>query len=108
MSVELLADANDGNSAGAVFIPSSICGINQSRADSRTAYLDTVIDRPNLHVAVEQTATRLILRNGTVDHARLQLTRAQGVEVCDIQLLLPLLVNTNKSLVRQLSQCDAM
>lgn len=60
--------------------PSSMSAHNQSRSDSRTSYLDPVIDRPNLHIATEQTVTRVLLRsaNGT--------QKAVGVEVCTIAL----------------------
>jgi choline dehydrogenase len=44
-----------------MIIPSSMTPMNQSRSDSRTAYLDGVIGRPNLHLATGQIVTRLLL-----------------------------------------------
>lgn len=55
----MLNDPNAGKSAGAMMVPSSITFINQTREDSATAYLDGVVDRPNLHLATGQTVTRI-------------------------------------------------
>lgn len=60
--------------------PSSMSVQNQSRSDGRTAYLDPVIDRPNLHIATEQTVTQILLE--TAD----QLQKAVGVEVCGVEV----------------------
>lgn len=69
---------------GAMIVPSSMTPTNQSRSDSRTSYLDGVIDRPNLHLATEQTVTRILI--GKTDDAFAlpplgHLKRALGVEV---------------------------
>ncbi|KAK3939887.1 alcohol oxidase [Diplogelasinospora grovesii] len=64
LGIPLLADPNAGTTtAGGMIIPASMTVANQSRADARTAYLDPVLDdaRPNLHLASEQTVTRVLL-----------------------------------------------
>ncbi|KAH8681511.1 GMC oxidoreductase [Xylariales sp. PMI_506] len=53
-------DPNSGVSTGASVIPSSISPDNQSRSDARTAYLDSVISRPNLHLLTGHTAARIV------------------------------------------------
>ncbi|KAH8884815.1 alcohol oxidase [Thozetella sp. PMI_491] len=85
LGVPLVNDLNAGISAGAVFIPSSMSSKNQSRADSRTAYLDPVLSRPNLHVATEHTVTRLILKQDDTTFPRISpdfdhIERVTGVE----------------------------
>lgn len=70
---------------GAMIAPASMSASNQSRMDSRTAYLDPVLYRPNLHLAVGQTVTRLLIEsNGTANTAAPPFVgpaRAYGVEV---------------------------
>ncbi|KAH6632595.1 hypothetical protein F5144DRAFT_513114 [Chaetomium tenue] len=48
---------------GAMIAPASMSASNQSRMDSRTAYLDPVLYRPNLHLAVGHTVTRLLIES---------------------------------------------
>jgi choline dehydrogenase-like flavoprotein len=70
---------------GAMIVPSSILPKNQSRSDSRTSYIDDAIDRPNLHLATEQTATRIHIERTDSSIALPpfgKLMRASGVEVC--------------------------
>lgn len=76
MGLSITYEPNDGTCVGAMTNPSSMSAQNQSRSDSRTGYLDPVINRPNLHIATEQTVTRILLE--TVN----QLQKAVGVEVC--------------------------
>lgn len=80
------SDPNSGVGSGAFLSPSSMSAENQSRSDSRVAYLDPVIGRTNLHLATEQMVTRLLLQgvetrgpNGTLNPNGLQ--QAVGVEV---------------------------
>ncbi|KAK3390279.1 GMC oxidoreductase-domain-containing protein [Podospora didyma] len=61
LGVSLLDDANAGVSAGAMIIPSSLSPRSQSRSSSRTAYLNSVIGRANLHIAVQQTTTQILI-----------------------------------------------
>lgn len=61
LGLPIAAEPNDGTCVGAMINPSSMSAQNQSRCDSRTAYLDPVIDRPNLHVATEQMVTQVLL-----------------------------------------------
>lgn len=81
----LLPDPNAGVSAGAMIVPASISARNQSRADSRRAYLDPVLHRPNLHLAVQQTVTRVLIETDGNSNMAVppfgKLTRAYGVEV---------------------------
>ncbi|KAK3324619.1 hypothetical protein B0T19DRAFT_464800 [Cercophora scortea] len=85
LGIPLLNDANAGVSAGAMIVPATISAQNQSRTDSRTAYLDRVLNRPNLHLASGQTVTRILV--GTDGTAPIivppfgHLKRAHGVEV---------------------------
>ncbi|ROW09451.1 hypothetical protein VMCG_02192 [Cytospora schulzeri] len=74
MGVSTISEPNDGTCIGAMINPSSMSVQDQSRSDGRTAYYDPAIDRSNLHVATQQTVTRILLE--TVD----QLQKAVGVE----------------------------
>jgi choline dehydrogenase-like flavoprotein len=88
MGLPITAEPNDGTCVGAMINPSSMNAQNQSRCDSRTAYLDPVLDRPNLHVATEQMVARVLLKEvanpgfdvGESTPDRIQ--KAIGVEVC--------------------------
>ncbi|KAK4160743.1 putative GMC oxidoreductase, partial [Cladorrhinum sp. PSN259] len=61
VGVPILSDPNVGVSAGASIAPASLNAKNQSREDSRRAYLDHIMDRPNLHLASQQTVTRILM-----------------------------------------------
>jgi hypothetical protein len=88
MGLPIAADPNDGTCVGAMINPSSMNAQNQSRCDSRTAYLDPVIDRPNLHVATEQMVSQVLLEElGNPDSSQQRLQKAIGVEVCHLQVL---------------------
>ncbi|KAI6081602.1 putative GMC oxidoreductase [Hypoxylon rubiginosum] len=63
LGIPINEDINSGNATGAAIIPSSMLDMNQSRADARTAYLDPVIERPNLHLVTGYAVTR-VLHNG--------------------------------------------
>ena len=88
MGLPIVAEPNDGTCVGAMVSPSSMNAQNQSRCDSRTGYLDPVIDRPNLHVATEQMVTQVLLEEidnpdtGAGDSIFGRLQKAVGVEVC--------------------------
>lgn len=88
MGLPILSEPNEGTCVGAMINPSSMSAQNQSRCDSRTAYLDPVIDRPNLHVATEQMVTRVLLEelvdpgSGVGGSTAGKLQKAVGVEVC--------------------------
>lgn len=91
----MVAEPNDGTCVGAMINPSSMSAQNQSRCDSRTAYLDPVIDRPNLHIATEQMVTQVLLQEvdnpdpGVGEAAFGRLQKAVGVEVCARKLIPP-------------------
>ncbi|KAI8960838.1 putative GMC oxidoreductase [Daldinia sp. FL1419] len=53
-------DPNSGNATGACIVPSSMTAENQSRSDARAAYLDPVLERPNLHLVTGHTVTRIL------------------------------------------------
>lgn len=88
MGLPIAAEPNDGTCVGAMISSSSMSAQNQSRCDSRTAYLDPVIDRPNLHVATEQMVTQVLLEEvanasfGVGVSASDRIQKAIGVEVC--------------------------
>lgn len=63
LGVPILSDPNAGVSAGASVAPASMMARNQSRADSRRAYLNHVLHRPNLHLASQQTVTRILMKD---------------------------------------------
>ncbi|KAI1804203.1 putative GMC oxidoreductase [Daldinia bambusicola] len=57
-------DPNSGNATGACMVPSSMTAKNQSRSDARTAYLDPVLERPNLHLITGHTVTHILYDKG--------------------------------------------
>lgn len=59
---------------GGSILPSSMSLKSQARFSARAAHLDPVVDRQNLHVAVEQRVTRILFNNN-------QTPEATGVEV---------------------------
>ncbi|KAK0668711.1 putative GMC oxidoreductase [Cercophora samala] len=84
LGIPLLPDINTGVAAGASVAPATINDRNQSRADSRRAYLDGVLNRPNLHLATRQTVTRVLFGTEVVNEDPEQpvqgLKRTYGVE----------------------------
>ncbi|KAI1775350.1 GMC oxidoreductase [Hypoxylon cercidicola] len=64
LGIPVNEDINSGNATGASMIPSSMSAENQSRADARTAYLDPVLERQNLHLITGYTVTRILHDNG--------------------------------------------
>lgn len=83
LGVPIIDDPNRGIGYGAAFAPSSMDPKTQTRSDARTAYVDSVIDRSNLHIATQQTVTRILLekRNATTPVAPYGILRhAVGVE----------------------------
>jgi choline dehydrogenase len=81
-------EPNHGVATGASVIPSSLSAENQSRSDARTAYLDPVVSRPNLHVLTNYTVTRIDapFQNSTYIPG-ISGTLVRGVEVSDIELI---------------------
>ncbi|KAL2275714.1 hypothetical protein FJTKL_01662 [Diaporthe vaccinii] len=79
MGLPMLSEPNEGTCVGAMINPSSMSAQNQSRCDSRTAYLDPVVDRLNLHVATEQMVTQVLLEEMDNPGAG-RLQKAVGVE----------------------------
>ncbi|KAI0387458.1 putative GMC oxidoreductase [Hypomontagnella monticulosa] len=73
------ADINSGDATGASIIPSSMTAKNQSRADARTAYLDPILSRPNLHIVTGYSVTRVLHDNTTAIPTNSSL-RVTGVE----------------------------
>ncbi|KAI0112002.1 putative GMC oxidoreductase [Daldinia grandis] len=75
LGIPVNEDPNGGNATGACIVPSSMTVKNQSRSDARTAYLDPVLERPNLHLVTSRTVTRILhdensgrLSNSTFTH----------------------------------------
>lgn len=64
LGLDLANDTSGGTNVGVTLPPISISATNQSRCDARAAYLDSAIDRTNLHIAPEQRVTQLILNQG--------------------------------------------
>ncbi|KAK4109615.1 GMC oxidoreductase [Canariomyces notabilis] len=61
LGLPIIHDPNTGIMAGAMVMPATMSATNQSRADGRRSYLDPVLDRPNLHLAVQQTVNSIHL-----------------------------------------------
>ncbi|GAW25110.1 putative GMC oxidoreductase [Rosellinia necatrix] len=59
LGVPLNEDINSGSATGANLVPGSVKAGNQSRADARTAYLDPILQRPNLELLTGHTVTRI-------------------------------------------------
>lgn len=53
-------DANGGNGWGAFVATSAINPTNWTRSYSKSAYIDPLPPRPNLHIMANQTVTRVI------------------------------------------------
>lgn len=87
LGVTLIPEPNNGAGHGAFLAPSSLAADNQSRSDSRVAYADSAMDRPNLHLASQQMVQRILFderdNHTSVDGSY----RAIGVEVskCRVQ-----------------------
>ncbi|KAI0888710.1 GMC oxidoreductase [Annulohypoxylon maeteangense] len=63
LGIPVNEDPNSGNATGASLIPSSMVAKNQSRSDARIAYLDPVLNRPNLHLVTGHTVTCILYDN---------------------------------------------
>ncbi|KAI1470480.1 putative GMC oxidoreductase [Daldinia caldariorum] len=64
LGIPLNEDPNSGNATGACMVPSSMSAKNQSRSDARTAYLDSALERPNLHLITGHTVTHILYDKG--------------------------------------------
>ncbi|KAK2614290.1 hypothetical protein N8I77_001134 [Diaporthe amygdali] len=105
MGLPIVSEPNDGTCVGAMANPSSLNAHNQSRCDSRTAYLDPVIDRLNLHIATEQMVTRVLLEEvdnpnpGIGEPSFSQLQKAVGVEFARSQSSLKTNVTCSREII---------
>ncbi|KAK0629616.1 GMC oxidoreductase-domain-containing protein [Bombardia bombarda] len=80
LGIPLPGDPNAGAMAGGMINPSSMTR-DRTRADSRTAYLNGVLNRTDLHLATGQTVTRILIGAGRgYDPDFGNLRRANGVE----------------------------
>ncbi|KAF5657072.1 GMC oxidoreductase [Fusarium heterosporum] len=77
LGIPILSDGNNGTAAGTMILPSSLHPDNQTRFDAREAHFKSASHRYNLHIATNQTVTRLILDTpGLYNSSR----RVRGVE----------------------------
>ncbi|KAK5117340.1 hypothetical protein LTR62_005957 [Meristemomyces frigidus] len=60
LGVPTAFDSNDGQIAGASYLPLSLDPIDASRSTARRAYYDSIAARPNLWVATEQYVTQIL------------------------------------------------
>jgi choline dehydrogenase len=60
LGVPTAYDPNAGDVAGASYLPFDLEPVTQTRSTARRAYFDSVVNRPNLWVATEQTVTQLL------------------------------------------------
>ncbi|RYP27486.1 hypothetical protein DL767_007656 [Monosporascus sp. MG133] len=78
-------DPNSGDPTGCSVIPSSMTSEEQARDNPRTAYLDPVVSRPNLHVLTGHSVTRVLHDAATVkDSARF--ANSSGVVVTGLEI----------------------
>ncbi|KAJ4265004.1 hypothetical protein NW762_005247 [Fusarium torreyae] len=77
LGLPLIHDVNNGTAAGAMILPSSIHPDNQTRFDAREAHFNPTSHRYNLHIATNQTITKLVLDNSTLYNST---RRVVGVE----------------------------
>ncbi|KAI1412231.1 GMC oxidoreductase [Hypoxylon sp. FL1857] len=66
LGIPINEDCNSGYATGATIVPSSMTTKNQSRSDARTAYLDGVLEHPNLHLVTGYTVTRILHDAGNI------------------------------------------
>lgn len=66
-------------------MPSSISASGQTRSDARTAYLDPMLSRPNLHILTGHTVTRILHGDGLFLNATWA-PGASGVTVSGIEV----------------------
>lgn len=87
LGVPVISEPNNGTGYGAFLAPSSLAADNQSRSDSRVAYANTAVDRPNLHIATQQMVERILFDQVQDDSSHTNNTgaatsyRATGVAV---------------------------
>jgi choline dehydrogenase len=69
LGVPTAYDPNAGDVAGASYLPFDLDPVTQTRCTARRAYFDSVVGRPNLWVATEQTVTQILFdgANGNPD-----------------------------------------
>ena len=63
LGVPTVFDPNDGTGAGALFIPSDVDPVNQTRADARRSYYDPYCQRSNFEVAINSQVTQIHFNN---------------------------------------------
>ena len=63
LGVPTVFDPNDGTGAGALFIPSDVDPVNQTRADARRSYYDPYCQRSNFNFAINSQVTRILFNN---------------------------------------------
>ncbi|TKA83176.1 hypothetical protein B0A55_00710 [Friedmanniomyces simplex] len=80
LGVPTAYDPNEGQIAGASFLPLSLDPVDATRSDARRAYYDPVADRPNLWVSTGQHATQ-VLFDGTSTKDDATVTTSQGNSV---------------------------
>ncbi|RYO90093.1 hypothetical protein DL764_008493 [Monosporascus ibericus] len=78
-------DPNGGDPIGCSVIPSSMTSEDQARDDPRTAYLDPVVSRPNLHVLTGHSVTRVLHDAATVKHSA-RFANSSGVVVTGVEI----------------------
>lgn len=98
LGIPVNEDLNSGNATGASIVPSSMTTKNQSRADARTAYLDPVLRRRNLHIVTGYSVARVLHDNvitfpASTDNAGTSSLNITGVEVSiDIPVMIPVII----------------
>ena len=65
LGVPTAFDPNDGEVAGASYLPFDLEPVTQTRSTARRAYFDSVVNRPNLWVSTEKTVTQLLFNGAS-------------------------------------------
>ncbi|KAK2476375.1 hypothetical protein H9L39_11599 [Fusarium oxysporum f. sp. albedinis] len=77
LGLPVIGDLNNGTATGAMILPSSMQPDNQTRFDAREAHFNSASRRYNLHIATNQTVTRLVLDSNSAHNSS---RRVMGVE----------------------------
>lgn len=88
LGIPVNEDPNSGNATGVGIIPSSMTARNQSRSDARTAYLDPVVNRTNLHIVTGYTVTRLLHDKGATFPNSTHIPGASGLTMTGVEVSL--------------------
>ncbi|KAJ3574760.1 hypothetical protein NP233_g1548 [Leucocoprinus birnbaumii] len=79
--IELTSDAYGGKTLGGFFACSAINPSNWTRSYAKSAFLDPLPPRSNLHVLVQNTVTRIVFDNSTSSSSGIRATNVEFASV---------------------------